>query len=141
MLNVVQPKSDSIVCVVGVGAVGLSALIAIKLAPLPPAKVIAVDVVSERLELAKKYGATDLVNSLKVTDLKASLLAVTDGKGIDGSIDATGRPDVIGNLLKATAKKGKVVTVGVGKASNLTSRIINSCSKYRLTIFLLLAYS
>jgi aryl-alcohol dehydrogenase len=117
MLNVVQPKSDSIVCIVGVGAVGLAALMAIKLAPLPPAKVIAVDVVPERLELAKKYGATDIIDSREVTDLKTALLAVSDGRGIDGSIDTTGRPDVIGNLLKATAKKGKVVTVGVGKVS------------------------
>jgi aryl-alcohol dehydrogenase len=112
MLNVVQPKSDSIVCIVGVGAVGLAALMAIKLAPSPPAKVLAVDVVPERLELAKKYGATDIIDSREVTDLKAALLAVSDG-----SIDATGRPEVIGNLLKATAKKGKVVTVGVGKVS------------------------
>jgi aryl-alcohol dehydrogenase len=120
MLNVVQPNSDSIVCIVGVGAVGLAALMAIRLAPSPPAKVIAVDVVPERLELAKKYGATDIIDSRKVTDLKAALLAVSDGRGIDGSIDATGRPDVIGSLLKATAKKGKVVTVGVGKVSNST---------------------
>jgi aryl-alcohol dehydrogenase len=90
---------------------------AIKLAPLPPAKVIAVDVVPDRLELAKKYGATDIMDSREVTDLKAALLAVSDGRGIDGSIDTTGRPDVIGKLLKATAKKGKVVTVGVGKVS------------------------
>jgi aryl-alcohol dehydrogenase len=117
MLNVVQPKSASIVCIVGVGCVGLAALMAIKLAPLPPAKVIAVDVVPERLELAKKYGATGIIDSREVTDLKAALLAVSDGRGIDGSIDTTGRPDVIGNLLKATAKKGKVVTVGVGKVS------------------------
>ena len=117
MLNVVQPDSASIVCIVGVGAVGLAALLAIKLAPLPPAKVIAVDVVPDRLELAKKYGATDIMDSREVTDLKAALLAVSDGRGIDGSIDTTGRPDVIGKLLKATAKKGKVVSVGVGKVS------------------------
>ena len=117
MLNVVQPDSASIVCIVGVGAVGLAALMAIKLAPLPPAKVIAVDVVPDRLELAKKYGATDIMDSREVTDLKAALLAVSDGRGIDGSIDTTRHPDVIGKLLKATAKKGKVVTVGVGKVS------------------------
>jgi aryl-alcohol dehydrogenase len=35
--------------------------------------------------------------------------------GIDGSIDATGRPEVLKTLLNASAKKGKVVTVGVGE--------------------------
>lgn len=117
ILNVMKPKSDDIVCVVGVGAVGLAALMALKLCPSPPRKVIAVDIVPERLELAKKYGATDLVNSREVNDLKTALLDVTDGKGIDGTIDTTGRPGIVGDLLKATAKKGMVVQVGVGQVS------------------------
>jgi aryl-alcohol dehydrogenase len=114
MLNVVKPSADSIVCVVGVGAVGLAALMALKLLPSSPKKIIAVDVVPERLELARKYGATDFVNSREVGDLKSSLMDVSDGKGVDGTIDTTGRPDVVGTLLEATAKKGIVVQVGVG---------------------------
>ncbi len=114
MLNVVKPNSDSIVCVVGVGAVGLAALMALKLLPSSPKKIIAVDVVPERLALAKKYGATDFINSREVDDLKNALLNVSDGKGIDGTIDTTGRPEVVGTLLEATAKKGIVVQVGVG---------------------------
>ena len=114
MLNVVKPNPDSIVCVVGVGAVGLAALMALKLLPSPPNQVIAVDVVLERLEFARKYGATDFINSRGVGDLKAALMSVSEGKGIDGTIDITGRPDVVGTLLEATAKKGIVVQVGVG---------------------------
>jgi len=114
MLNVVKPNPDSIVCVVGVGAVGLAALMALKLLPSPPKQVIAVDVVLERLEFARKYGATDFINSRGVGDLKAALMSVSEGKGIDGTIDITGRPDVVGTLLEATAKKGIVVQVGVG---------------------------
>ncbi|PMD24588.1 aryl-alcohol dehydrogenase [Hyaloscypha hepaticicola] len=114
MLNVVKPNADSIVCVVGVGAVGLAALMALKLLPSPPKKIIAVDVVPERLELAKKYGATDFINSREVGDLKSALMDVSDGKGVDGTIDTTGRPEVVENLLEATAKKGIVVQVGVG---------------------------
>lgn len=114
MLNVVNPNADSIVCVVGVGAVGLAALMALKLLPSPPKKIIAVDVVHERLELAKKYGASDFINSREVGDLKSALMDVSDGKGVDGTIDTTGRPEVVENLLEATAKKGIVVQVGVG---------------------------
>jgi aryl-alcohol dehydrogenase len=114
MLNVVKPYPDSIVCVVGVGAVGLAALMALKLLPSPPKQVIAVDVVPERLEFARKYGATDFINSRGVGDLKAALMSVSEGKGIDGTIDTTGRPDVVGTLLETTAKKGIVVQVGVG---------------------------
>lgn len=119
MLNVVQPRADSVVCVVGAGAVGLAAIMALKLAPSPPAQVIAVDIITERLELAEKYGATNIINSTEHADIKTALLAVTNGKGVDGFIDTTGRPVVVGDLLKATAKKGKVVTVGVGKVRTI----------------------
>jgi aryl-alcohol dehydrogenase len=117
MLNVVKPNSDSIVCIVGVGAVGLAALMALKLLPSPPTKIIAVDVVPERLELAKKYGATDFINSRQVDDLKTALMSVSDEKGVDGTVDTTGRPEVVGPLLEATAKRGIVVQVGVSVVS------------------------
>lgn len=124
MLNVVKPTSDSIVLIVGAGAVGLAAIMATQLAPSPPKRIIAVDVVSERLELAKKFGATDIINSRETPDLKAAILAVTDGKGADGAIDCTGRPEVVGILLDAAAKKGIVVSVGVGKLSAEVSTCI-----------------
>lgn len=114
MLNVIKPQSDDIVCVVGAGAVGLAALMAVKLCPSPPKKVIAVDIVPERLALAKKYGATHTINSREESDLRIALLEMTDGRGVDGTIDTTGRPDIVGELLRATAKKGMVVQVGVG---------------------------
>ncbi|CZT44601.1 related to zinc-containing long-chain alcohol dehydrogenase [Rhynchosporium secalis] len=123
MINVVKPKSDDLVCVVGAGAVGLAALMALNLCSSRPTKVIAVDVVPERLELAKKYGATHVINSRELNDLKTALLESTDGRGIDGSIDTTGRPEIVGTLLKATAKKGMVVQVGVGK---LTAEVSTS---------------
>ena len=114
MLNIVKPIAHSIICVVGVGAVGLAALMALRLLPEPPKMVIAVDVVSERLQLAKQYGATHFIDSRDVESLKDALMRVSDQQGIDGTIDTTGRPEVIGNLLEATAKKGIVVQVGVG---------------------------
>jgi aryl-alcohol dehydrogenase len=115
MLNVVQPTSDSVVMVVGTGAVGLASIMAVNLSPSRPRRIIAVDLVPERLELAKKFGATDLINSSENPDLKAAILALTDGKGADGAIDTTGRPEVLGVLLDSAAKKGVVVSVGVGK--------------------------
>lgn len=124
MLNVVQPKKGSIVLVVGTGAVGLAAIMAVKLSPTPPSKVIAVDIVPERLEMAKKYGATHTVNSREVSDLKDALLELTDGKGVDGAIDTTGLPAVVNSLLMACANKGKVVSVGVGKLTAEVSATI-----------------
>lgn len=114
MLNVVKPNAHSSVAVVGAGAVGLAAIMAAKLAPERPEKVIAVDVVPSRLEMAKKYGATHVINS-KEQDLKTALLKITNGEGVSGSIDCTGRPEVVSTLIDSTAKRGITVTVGVGK--------------------------
>lgn len=147
MLNVVEPKADDTVCIVGAGAVGFAALMALKLCPTPPKRVIAVDIVPERLELAKKYGATDVINSKEVPDLNAALLEVTGGKGVNGTVETTGRPELVETFLKATAKKGKVVQVGVGQVSwhtpascyfrfRIFLTYLSSQPKYRLLFFI-----
>ncbi|KAJ9655047.1 hypothetical protein H2198_005987 [Neophaeococcomyces mojaviensis] len=117
MLNVINPTPDMTVAVVGTGSVGLSAIMALKLLDKPPRRIIAVDVVPSRLELARSFGATHGVNSKLRPDLMSVMMNITDGKGIDGSIDTTGRPDVIQNLIHSCARKGKVVTIGTGGVS------------------------
>lgn len=120
MLNVVVPTSDMAVVVVGAGAVGLSAIMALKLLEHPPKKIIAVDIVGSRLELARSSGATHGVNSKVRPDLMKVLMDITRGRGVDGAIDTTGKPDVIKALIHSAARKGKVVTVGVGDVSIAT---------------------
>lgn len=115
MLNVVKPTKSSSVVVVGAGAVGLAAIMAVKLNGELPKRVIAVDVVASRLDMAMKYGATHTIDSSKVKDLKAELLRITDGEGVTGSIDCTGRAEVVSTLIDSTTKRGIVVSVGVGK--------------------------
>lgn len=124
MLNVVRPSADETVMVVGAGAVGLASLMALKLLPSPPSVVIAVDIVHERLKLAKKYGATHVVNSKETPDLRSALGAITDGKGVDGAIDTTGRPEILRALFESSANKGVVVSVGVGKLTAEVSTVI-----------------
>lgn len=121
MLNVVQPSRDMTVCVVGVGAVGMSAIMALKALDEPPRRIIAVDVIPERLELARSYGATHGVNSKVRTKLMDVLMDITQGQGVDGSIDTTGRPEVVQELIHSSARKGKIVAVGVGKLENNVS--------------------
>lgn len=115
MINVAQADKRDSVVVVGSGAVGLAALMSLKILPNPPKVIIAVDIVASRLEYAKSRGATHIINSRETPDLKAELMKITDGAGAEAAIDTTGRPDVVETLLKSAAKKGVVVTVGVGK--------------------------
>ena len=115
MLNVAEAERRDSVVVVGSGAVGLAALMSLKILPKPPKTIIAVDIVASRLEYAKSRGATHAINSKETPDLKAELMKITDGVGVEAAIDTTGRPDVIETLLNSVAKRGVVVSVGVGK--------------------------
>ncbi|KAH0837240.1 hypothetical protein AYO21_11608 [Fonsecaea monophora] len=121
MLNVLDPTSDMTVAVVGVGAVGLSAIMALKMLETPPRKIIAVDIVPARLELARSFGATHGVNSQVRPELMKVLWDITNGRGVDGAIDTTGKPQVIQELVHSAARKGKVVTVGVEDVCPWTS--------------------
>ncbi|TGO26772.1 hypothetical protein BPAE_0053g00250 [Botrytis paeoniae] len=121
MLNVLKPSSEDIVCVVGAGAVGLAAIMALNLLERKPRQIIAVDMLDERLELAKKYGATHIIKPTKEKGLQSALKRITNFEGIDASMDATGRPEVVAELLEATAKLGTVCSLGVGKLDAVVS--------------------
>lgn len=133
MLNVIQPTSDMYVAVVGAGSVGLAAIMALKMLRKPPRRVIAVDSAPARLELARSFGATHGVNSKAHKNLMEVMLNITDGRGIDASIDTTGKADVIQHLVHSTTRKGRVVTVGTGGTNaevklNLFEMVTNGCS-------------
>ncbi|KAK4942298.1 hypothetical protein LTR10_017905 [Elasticomyces elasticus] len=119
MLNAIRPTSDMSVAVVGAGAVGLAAIMALKTLDQPPSKIIAVDIVAHRLEMARTFGATHGVNSKEQPELKKVLMEITDGRGVDGAIDTTGRPEVVTELIRSAARRGKVVTVGVGEVCRI----------------------
>ena len=118
MLNIINPDPSHSVCILGAGAVGLSAIMALKTVAKPPKRIIAVDVVPSRLELARKYGATHGVNAERHPDLMATLMDITKGAGVDASIDTTGLPKLMEQVIHSTARRGKIVAVGVGLLSN-----------------------
>jgi aryl-alcohol dehydrogenase len=121
MLNVAHPETKESVAVIGAGSVGLAALMAVNIASKRPKQVIAVDILPSRLDLAKSLGATHTINSKETPDLKAEIMKATDGAGVEAAIDTTGRPDILKTLLNSVAKKGMVVTVGVGKITDEVS--------------------
>ena len=119
MLNTLQPSppSTDILAIIGMTATGLSAIMALKLLQTRrPRKVIAVDTSSWRLEMAHTYGATHGVNATlhRPGDLWKVLMDITDGKGVDGAIDATGKAEVVEGLIHSAARKGRVISAGIG---------------------------
>ena len=72
---------------------------------------IAVDVLDSRLEIARRHGATHVVNPSR-EDLAERIAAATDGHGVDVAIEATGDPLVINDALHVAAWLGRVILLG-----------------------------
>jgi len=107
--NVLAPRPGSSVVVLGAGAVGLSSVMAAALSPA--ARIIAVDRVAERLELARELGATD---TLEPGDgsLADAIRELTGGAGADGIVETTGNTAVLRHGVDALAARGTLVIVG-----------------------------
>jgi len=97
------------VAVFGMGPIGLSALQLARLSGGRP--VIGVDVVDNRLEIAKKVGADHVFNSSRV-DVVKEIQAVTPDRGANIVIDATGHPAVPPTCFEAAARFGRVILLG-----------------------------
>lgn len=97
------------VLVLGQGLVGNLALQLSKLSGGIP--VIGVDVYDYRLDVAKKCGADETLNPSKV-DLKDAVMKITEGKGVDVVIEATGNPDAIPLALELVGTRGRVILLG-----------------------------
>jgi len=110
VLNVLKPFVGSSVVVFGVGSVGLAGIMAA--AKFTPAtRIIAVDILDEKLEMAKELGATHTINS-KGKDIVQILKDITNGDGVDFAYDCTGNVKVVESMIAASAHNGVVATVG-----------------------------
>ena len=74
-------KPGDVVAVIGAGPVGLAAMTTAAL--YGPSRVIAIDVDANRVEQAKRFGASDGIVSTD-SDWKEQVIALTDGLGVDG---------------------------------------------------------
>lgn len=72
---------------------------------------IAVDLLDARLEVARRHGATHLVNAAR-DGVVGAIASTTNGRGVDVAIEATGHPPVINDALRAAAPLGRVVLLG-----------------------------
>lgn len=107
--NTLKVAKGSTIAIFGVGGVGLSAVIGASLAGC--ARIIAVDIHQNKLELAKELGATDTVNAKK-DDPVSRVKELTNGKGVDYSVEASGTPQVMEMAYEAVGTPGKVVLAG-----------------------------
>jgi S-(hydroxymethyl)mycothiol dehydrogenase len=102
-------QGDS-VAVFGCGGVGCAAIAGARLAGA--SRIIGVDLDPRKLELAKQFGATDVVDA-GADDAVVAIRALTDGNGADVCIEAVGNPKVFEQAFYARDLAGTVVQVGV----------------------------
>lgn len=116
--------------VTGAGAIGLVSLMALK--AMGVSKVFVVDMISKRLEKALELGATGVINASKENTVE-KIMELTDGKGIDLSIETAGAEITISQLLKVAKKGSTVVFVGYS-AKETVSIPVNLILDKELTI-------
>ena len=98
----------------GLGPVGLSGVM---LARAMGAEVIGVDLVPERLELARKLGASTVLDASK-DDVVRIVREITEGEGAEAAADFSGNPQARNQALDCVRIWGRVAFVGEG---NLTT--------------------
>ena len=100
------------VAVIGCGMIGLGAIVR---ASLRGARVIAMDIDDEKLELAKRLGASMVINS-KTENVVERVRELTDGYMADVVIEAVGSPVTYVTAIDIVAFTGRVAWIGYAKS-------------------------
>jgi Zn-dependent alcohol dehydrogenase len=110
VLNAVGRCAGDGIVIFGAGGVGLSSLLGAVLAGANP--IIVVDVVAERLGLAKRLGATHTVDA-SGEDVPAAIRDIRPG-GVEWAIEAIGRPATLTTAIEVLCPGGTLVAIGLG---------------------------
>jgi Zn-dependent alcohol dehydrogenase len=114
--NIIHPQPSDSVAVIGLGGVGLSAIMAAK--ALDVKTIIAIDILPNRLQLAQDLGATHTINSkgmskdeltLAIRNLPPFNESKMSAFGPSGIVDTTGIPSILQAALAAVDRLGRVV--------------------------------
>ncbi len=109
VLNVMAPKPGDAIAIFGVGAVGLSALMAAKIAGCDP--IVAVDVHPHRLALARELGATHAIDYRSCGDVVGEIRKIT-GNGVRYAAETSALPAVLRQAIEALMPGGLCTLLG-----------------------------
>ncbi len=113
--KVLDVRGGKTVAVFGLGPMGAAAVLVAKAFG---AAVVAVDLLPERLDLARRLGADDTVNSSD-SDPVVAIRDLTGGRGVDVAIDCSGAPPAQNAALDIAAKRGAVAFVGESRKTGI----------------------
>ena len=118
VFNVLKPDAGDSFAVFGAGAVGLSALMAAKIAGCAP--IIAVDVHDHRLALAGELGATDTIDAKVCRDVAAAIRNAAEG-GVHHAVDTSAVPAALRDAIKSLMPGGTCVLLGSARSGSEAS--------------------
>ena len=111
VINALRPQAGSSIAVLGAGGVGLSAIMAAVICGCDP--IVAVDVRTNRLDIARELGATHVVDATQADPVDA-IIEITGG--VDASVEASGVPGVLRQAVDALAPNSIAMLVGAPPA-------------------------
>ena len=106
LMDKVELKIGQTVAICGGGPIGLLATQAIAMSGA--SKLVLIEPIAGRRDLALKYGATNVVDPM-AEDVKKAAMDITDGRGFDVVIDCSGSTKAVYDLPYITAKGGKLI--------------------------------
>lgn len=121
VLNALKVGAGSSFAAFGGGAVGLSALLAARVAGATT--IFVIDVVPSRLELALELGATHVINNREQDPVK--VIREVTGAGVDFVMDSTGMAAVIRSAVLSLRPSGQAAIVGASKAGTTLDLDVN----------------
>jgi len=122
VINRAKVETGASMAVFGVGGIGLNCVQGGVLAGA--SKIIAVDVVPQKLEWARRFGATHVIDS-SATDPVAAIKDLTGG-GADYAFEAVGNIAVIKQALEALGPGGALTIVGVPKMGSTFDFVVHA---------------
>ena len=112
VVNKAQVRPGETVAVIGCGGVGLAAINGAAVAGA--GRIIAIDTVASKLELAKTFGATDGIDGSQGNVVK-QIREMTGGRGVDHAIEAIGLKQTIEDAFGMLVKGGLATVVGMAR--------------------------
>jgi NDMA-dependent alcohol dehydrogenase len=111
--NAAKVRPGDTVAVFGAGGVGLNVIQGA--ASAGAATLVAVDLHADKLDLARRFGATHVVDA-RTGDPVAAVRALTSNRGVDHAFDCVGSPATVRQAFDVLARTGKLVVLGISPA-------------------------
>jgi S-(hydroxymethyl)glutathione dehydrogenase/alcohol dehydrogenase len=117
VLNTAKVAPGETVAVIGCGGVGLNSIQAARLAGAE--RIVAVDRIASKLERAREFGATDVIDASSVDPVEA--VRELTGGGVDQAFEVVGRPQTIEQAFGMLRAGGTATVVGVPRPEDRIS--------------------